>query len=714
MELYITEKPSVARGLVDYFNKNGASFKPMEDKKGYFDANQKIAISWCFGHLVYLEKPSTYDEKWKSWNRSTLPIIPEQFRFKKSVYKEASAQFNKLKALIKDSTTIIHCGDPDREGQVLVDEVLMLCKATAKVKRLLLNALDDKSISEALGSMTDNQKFKGLSLAGDARAYIDWLIGMNLTRLITSVGREKNFTEVIRIGRVKTPVLSMIINRELEIQNFVVKPIWSLRPTMNLGGDKPVQVSYPKKFDTKEEAEAIQKQIEHKPCELITLEEKRVEEKIKELYNMDTLQTEVNKRLGLTPKETAKILQSLYEKKLTTYPRSDCKYLPEGQLNDCYVILDHLAQANLFDVAIVPPEKGMIEKPIPFNDKKITAHHAIIPTTKPLTEISEQELAVYKIIAEKYASMFMDPFTYDKTTATFKVNDDITLTLNVKNVVKEGYKQLSSMSASVKEESDTDEKEVTGSFVLEKGKIYMADACYVNEGKTKPPKRYTAGSIIQAMTNITSPDKELAKKLKEVKGIGTPATRSDIVDQLIKENYVALQKKNLVPTQLAIDMFPMFPKEFQNAEYTALMELELDKVQSGELTQQQVLENVVTYIKSLLATSDTLNHNVKAQGFTCPVCKTGVLKRKHWKYDNGDEITYYRCDNEACKKQLPCDSKKNPMYIKCDQCGGNIIEKHGQYGFYYGCGNYPNCKHVIKAKDWNEYKKKNTVKDAFK
>ncbi len=697
MQVYITEKPSVAKALVEYFNKNGANFKLTKDRGSYADTDQKAAITWAVGHIMGLYQPKQYKEEWAHWNIHDLPILPDDYKFKKYVKANLKKRYAAIKALVESATTVIHAGDPDREGQVLIDEILeSIKKAPKTVKRLKLNALDDKSIKEAMQSIDDNAAYKGLNRAGNMRSIIDWLIGINLSRYFTMVAKKGGYGSTVNVGRVKTPTLAMIVKREKEIQNFKESLYYKLTPILEIDGQQvPVTMNNLTKFDRKEDAEVIAQSIHSAIASVESVDRKEVVQTVNELYNMDTLQIEAAKAFNYTPKQTAEILQTLYEKKLTTYPRSDCKFLPEGQLADAPKILKQIQEAQILPVRLNSIPDRIYEAPKPFNDKKITAHHAIIPTTLAVKDcfaaLSSDEQNIYRLIATKYASMFFEPHKYNQETILFTVNtdDEYTLKLTLKNITHEGWKALYRKDVAEKEPNDD---AIEGSFQIEESSVYTIIDSRISEHTTKPPKRYTPGSIIQAMTNITSDDPDLAKVLKNVKGIGTPATRATIVDELTSSGLITVEKKYLVPTRESMKLLDFIPDEVKSAEYTALMELDLDALQNNEISEFDLIQKIEGFIRTVLEQKQTVI--VFDQSFPCPICNKGHLIFKQYRKDD-DLIRYFRCSNEECNHTFPAHPDKElPEYVKCPACEqGFIKEKRSKSGnVFYGCSNYPACK----------------------
>ena len=694
MQLYITEKPSVAKALVDYFNKNGADFK--RTKGSYIDSTQSAAITYAAGHLLFLYTPDRYCSDWKAWRFDTLPLIPPGMTFKKAVYSNKKEQYAIIQELLKQATTVINVGDPDREGQLLVDELLTHTKGKI-IKRLLLNALDDESIKKALNALDDNQKYAGLSKAGECRSYIDWLIGMNFTRFFTLKAREGGFRNVMLVGRVKAPTLNLIVERYLEIKNFKKRIYYTVHPYINYRGQE-IPLSYDEQFPTLDAAKEFISSLEGKNAIVQKVESEVVRETIKELYSLDTLQIDANNQLDFSAKETLDILQSLYEKKFTSYPRSDCKFLPESQQKDSPKIVEGLNQ--IFDLNIPQPHLSEIQ--IPFNDKKITAHHAIVPTGELPTQdkLSENEWKLYLLIAKKYASMFFNPFTYQRERISFSM-EGTALTLSIKNIVDAGYKEIYADDTSKQE--DKEESEITGKFVFIKGQEFPIIKSEAIKRETRPPKYFNEGSIIKAMSSISSEDQELSSKLHEIKGIGTPATRATIIEELIKENLVQTEKKNLIPTEAGIQLISLIPQEIKKADYTALMELKLDEVESGDVKLDALIQETLQFIEKIIQSNK--NIQFEDRSVYCPICKNGYLHLKQYTKD-GKKIQYVRCSNELCGKTFPAVKSKAKIVL-CPTCKAGYMQsrKNKTTGdIFYSCSRYPDCKQTMSEETFQKMK----------
>lgn len=703
MQVYITEKPSVARALVDFFNRHGGNFKKVD--KYFIDEKASAVVTWAYGHLMYLKAPKEYNPAWAAWKIDTLPIQPDHFNFKKGIRSEAKKQYQTIKSLLKDATTVIHAGDPDREGQVLIDELLEGFKGD--VQRILLNALDDTSIKRALDSLSSNKKYKGLYEAGNGRAYIDWLVGMNFTRFFTIKARYGGYTNTMRTGRVKSPTLNLIVQRWNEVQNFKSKTFWAAIPVVEINGDHILAKLHPATcFDNETDALMIRNKLLGQEAPVTSLKNKVVTEEIKDLYSLDTLQIEANKHLGLSAKETLDFLQDLYEKKYVTYPRSDCKYLPKSQFSESKDIINALNEKKVIPFPIPDPGSDM---PKPFNDEKISAHHAIIPTAviPDPAGVNDKQYDLYRLIVKKYASMFFPAYSYKKITLEMTACD-LNLVVTAKEDIEKGFKVLVR-----KTEKDTEKTISINTENIEKGALLKINSVDIQKGQTTPPELYTEGSLIKAMSGISSENKELAAKLKEVKGIGTPATRANIIAELLQEELIILKKKSVIPTDAGIQLINILPDEIKSADYTAEMEGKLDEVQAGKLQLDSVLSDTMGFISKVLDQNKALT--VVNKEYPCPVCKVGFLHYKYYKdKDTGEENKYYACNNKSCKqKYFPVGRGNKPKIVQCPKCNKGYFKtiKSKTGDIFYACSNYPKCRTTMNADDFAEIDKVSKKKE---
>lgn len=693
MDLYITEKPSVAEALAKYFNSTGANFK--KEKNCYKDTQKDIFITWAYGHLLYQNPPEAYNPEWKNWKLESLPMIPAAFR--KAPYAAKKEQYKAVTGLIKDANIIINVGDPDREGQILIDELLPLNK---KVKRLLLNSLDDGSIKKALDDIRNNKDFEGLSAAGDCRSEIDWLIGMNLTRFFSLKAREGGYTNVMNVGRVKAPTLALIVNREAEISSFNVQKYYNVFAYVKINGTLIKASIVGERITDKAEAEKIVAASKASELKVTDVFKKDNKQEIKTLYSLDTLQIDADKYFGLSADDTLKTIQKLYEKKYLSYPRSDCKYLPTSQFTDSPNLVMALNKAQLLDIKIPLPNL----RPSVFNDAKVSAHHAIVPTGK-IPDLSTLEKAakdLYLLVLKKYASIFFPIYEYESHKVIL-TNGKYEFTFTTKITVNSGwtalYKNMTSDDDAVHEQDD----EVEISTAVKAGTAYHVEKIELQDAETKPAKRYTEGSLIKVMNNIKGDTKEANDILTEIKGIGTPATRATVIKELIAGEQLLKKGKTLMPTEKGKKLISILPAIITKADYTANMEMLLNQLEAGKISKPKIIAEVTDFLGAIIKQKDTLK--IVNQDFPCPKCKKGFLMIKHYKDpDTNMVVEYAKCNNAECN-QITSAKNNKPKIITCPGCkkGFMVSRKNSKTrAIFYACSCYPDCKNILSEDDFNK------------
>ena len=649
MRLFIAEKPSLALAIA-----NGLGNKGKKD--GYFDCGNDI-VTFCFGHIMQQCSPDEYDEKYKQWKMETLPILPEKWKLK--VTPSCAKQFKIIKELVKKAEIIVNAGDPDREGQLLVDEVLneLGVLQTKPIKRILLNALDEKSVRAALNNIRENKDFSGLRNSALARSRADWLIGMNFTRAYSIQAREAGYQQNFTIGRVQTPTAALIIRREKEIKNFKPVTYYNLivRWQSDTGTfdstwqvpDDFLEADPDGRILKKEALTAVWEKIQsnNSTGKIIQVEQKPGKTSQRLPYSLSSLQIEAGKIYGLSPQEVLDIQQSLYEKKLTTYPRSDCEYLPENQLSDIGCVMNNLK--SISDEIYQFVENADIKiRSRAWNDKKITAHHAIIPTTvKPdFSQLSSNEKKMYELVARSYIAQFYPPKTYLTTTVTVDSAGELFKTTGT--IIQEaGWTKL---YRNVENEKINESKLPN----LSQGKSVSAISSNIKEGITKPPARFTPATLIKAMKEIYKyvKDDSLKASLKDCSGIGTEATRANIVELIQNRGYVKLESKNLVPTDLGLLLFEVVDENMLYPDITAVWERDLDAISRREMPIREFMEKQQGYINTLLA-------NLQ---------KTTI--------------------------------RQSASKVSCPECGKNMRRIKGKSGYFWACTGYPVCKKTFNDK----------------
>ncbi len=707
MRLYIAEKPSMARELA-------ACLKNPKKGNGFIETDGGI-VTWLIGHVLQQVEPAAYDPKYKSWRAEDLPIVPEKWKLE--VNPATEKQFQIVKTLIERADEIIHAGDPDREGQLLVDEVLDFVGNRRPVKRILLNALDETSIQRALADLRKNSEFFNLKQSALARSRADWLIGMNLSRAYTLAARRHGYDLVLPVGRVKTPTLALVVRREREIQNF--KPvdfynIWGTFEHVNgtfVAKFQPTRINKmyydsEERLISKEKAEELLEKFLDEPHNAQLYSRKTTERKESQPlpFSLSSLQIAAGKMFGYSPQQVLDAAQNLYEKKLTTYPRSDCEYLPTAQFSDAPTILKHLARIGDESLKNLATHADNTITSRAWDDKKISAHHAIIPTQKPLTiQLPIVELNVYKLIAKNYAVQFYPIHIYDETAITVRYKIEI-FSARGKVVKQLGWREFY-VAPKVK-----DSDEVEGVLPpMQTGDSLISKGAEIKPGKTTPPKRFTPSSLVQGMKNIHNYVKrpESVKMLRDVYGIGTEATRATIIDELIQRGFLKVVKKSLQPTERAYLLIDALPDELTYPDETAIWEDKLHSMSNGYGDLEFFLDRQVDFTEKLCAAAMTAKFAEPENIFKCPTCDGALVKR------HGKTGEFWACTNYPDCKTTFADDDGKPDFDgkirsarllkegapKCPTCGGALVKRHGKNGDFWGCTNYPKCRTTFDDKD---------------
>ncbi len=620
MKVCIAEKPSVAREIALIL---GA--KSRHD--GYYEGNG-YQVSWTFGHLCTLKEPHEYNLNWKYWHINDLPIIPSRFGIRVISDSGVEKQFKILEKLIANATEVINCGDAGQEGEVIQRWVLHKANCKVPVKRLWISSLTEESIREGFQNLRNGEEFDKLYAAGSSRAIGDWLLGINATRLYTL--KYANGKQVLSIGRVQTPTLALIVNRQKEIDNFKPETYWELKTIY-----REVTFSATRgRFNKKEEGIAFLEQIKTAPFEIVSVEKKSGKEQPPRLYDLTALQVECNRKLNLSAEDTLRIIQSLYEKKLTTYPRVDTTYLS----NDIYKkVPSILGKLKPYENFIAPLLKNKIRKSKKvFDDKKVTDHHAIIPTGVLPSGLRYEEKQVYDLVARRFIAVFYPDCKVSNTTVMGKV-ENIDFKATGKQIIDAGWRVLYA-----KEKSSNDGV-ILPAFEKGESGEHQPDLA---EKQTQPPKYYSEATLLRAMETAGKQvdDEELRELMKE-NGIGRPSTRANIIETLFKRRYIAKEKKRLVATITGIQLIETIQNELlKSAELTGQWEKKLREIELGNFEVNQFmaeLKNMVVgivwdvkhrkNINKIEVVTDTsekkkaATKTAKTPNLTCPKCKKGVI-----------------------------------------------------------------------------------------
>lgn len=606
-KLFIAEKPSLARAIADVLP------KPHQRGDGFIRAGNGDIVSWCIGHLLEQAPPDSYDQRYKKWQISDLPIIPQSWVLlpKQNTHK----QFNVLAGLIRQANEIVHAGDPDREGQLLIDEVLNYCQISAElrqsVKRCLISDLNASAVEKSLNNLRSNRDFVPLSTSALARARADWLYGINMSRLCTIKGQNRGYKGVLSIGRVQTPVLGLVVRRDLDIDNFVSKPFYEVFAV--------IQTKHQEIFKAKwqpsetcapyqdEEGRLLVKGLAENVCERIKNQPALIENvsnKKKELappmpFNLSSLQIEMAKKNGLSAQDVLDICQSLYEKhKLITYPRSDCRFLPEEHLNQINGVIAAITN-NCPNLQEAISHADLTIRTKTWNDKKVDAHHAIIPTLRKAdtTRLTPNEFAVYTTVATQYLAQFYPNYRY----AELQIDVDIAkgkFIAKANQMLAEGWKQLFKSANAV----NSEEAEPLLTKLVKKGEqAQCIDAELINK-ETSPPKPFTDATLLSAMTGIARfvNDPEIKKILRETDGLGTEATRAGIIELLFKREFLVRQGKTIRSTDIGKQLINMLPTVMTVPDMTAHWESQLDAISQKSFSYHQFMGELTNSIYQLI------------------------------------------------------------------------------------------------------------------
>lgn len=639
LRLFIAEKPSLAREIAK-------GLQASQKGNGYFYNNSGDFITWCYGHILEQFAPDEYNAEWKEWKIEKLPIIPGTWKMK--VKDDCKKQFNTIKGLIAKADIIVNAGDPDREGQLLIDEVLEYVNNQKPVKRILLNALDEKSVLAALKDIRNNNDFTGLRESARARSHADWLVGINLSRAYTIMAQRSGYRDVIHIGRVQTPTLALVVRREQEINNFVPKDYYVLKATWQHTNGEIVSVWQPSDKSgidadghvlDKSSADIIFNKIKGSNARIICTENLPKKESPRLPYSLSSLQVEAGKKYAFSPKQVLDIMQGLYEKKLTTYPRSDCNYLPENQLSDSGEILMNLKAcfAHNKEISAAIQQTDNTRKSRAWNDKKITAHHAIIPTRSrcSLEDLNEDEQKMYELVAKSYCALFLPEHEYMSAKITLKAADEL-FQASGKTVLKAGWRILY---------GNTDENDTEKNLPLPKVSVdditHFADGC-IEGRQTKPPQRYTDATLLQSMKDIHKyvHNQNLKEKLKSLSGIGTEATRASIIDGLIQHGFLKKKNKYLIPSDVANAIIAILPPVITDPDTTAVWEDMLERISCNEISVSSFTKSQTDIITSLIALANKTNISgiVKPVG-KCPRCGRNIYETNK----------AFSCESQECK-----------------------------------------------------------------
>lgn len=666
MRLFLCEKPSQGKDI-------GRILGATQRGEGCLNGSGVI-VTWCIGHLVEAAAPEAYDKQLKRWSIEQLPIIPQHWRVE--VKPKTATQFKIVKALLAKTTQLVIATDADREGELIAREIIELCDYRGPIERLWLSALNDASIRAALGKLRPSAETLPMYYSALARSRADWLVGMNLSRLFTVLGREAGYDGVLSVGRVQTPTLKLVVDRDREIAAFVSVPYWAIDVSLSAGRQAFSAQWVPPDACTDDAGRCLQQPMAQQAAQQIhvastaqvfSVETERMREGPPLPFDLGTLQEVCSKQLGLDVQETLDIAQALYEThKATTYPRSDSGYLPESMLAEVPTVLDSLLKTD----PSLRPIMDQLDRSVlsrAWNDAKVSAHHGIIPTLEPanLATMSEKELAVYKLIRAHYLAQFLPHHEFDRTVANLSCGQQ-TLTAAGKQVVVKGWR-LVLAEPQPDEEGDTVARSQVLP-VLREGLACQVIGVDPKALKTLPPRPYTQGELVKSMKGVAKlvSDPRLKQKLKDTVGIGTEATRANIISGLIARGYLVKKGRAIRASDAASTLIDTVPAAIADPGTTAVWEQALDMIEAGQLTLDVFINKQAAWISQLIAQYGSASLSIKVpQGPACPQCGAPTRQR------SGKSGPFWSCSRYPdCKGTLPVESGTSKRVASRSRRGG--------------------------------------------
>ena len=622
MKLWIAEKPSVAKAIC-------SELGIIKKGTGFTVCTGDNTVTWCFGHLLGQAEPDAYTSEdipltkkgKKIWRIEDLPIFPTQWKLLVKNDKGVKAQIKTIKTLLTKADSIVNCGDPDREGQLLVDEILEFYGNRKPVQRFWVSAQDPASIRKGLKSLQPNSKFSGMKLAALGRSRADWLLGMNLTRALTLAYSTKEQRRLIAVGRVQTPTLALVAERDAAVRNFKPIPFFVIKAYLTEQGKSFTALWKPsdnqKGLDSEgrlidlSEAKRLLAEFCQEKTALVakaeTVQKKTVQPKA---YSLADIQLEASNRFGFTAQETLDTCQSLYEvHKIASYPRSDCQFLPESQHCDALAVLTSIGKTCPTLLGIVSKADPAIKSPT-WNDKKISAHHGIIPTRQEADweKLNDKEKKIYELIARRYVAQFYPEHRYDASSIKLKIREQ-EFSATGKRVTVQGWKTV---YRGFEEQSGTDaDKDGQILPAVSENQKVAIQKVDMNQEKTKAPAYFTEGTLIAAMEKIYTvvDNPEHKKLLKEGDGIGTPATRAAIITELKNKGYLEVKGKKIHATEVGVSLLKLVPSLVKNPVLTAVFERKLKEVEEGKAQLDSFLDSQKKFILQELAKAKKILEN---------------------------------------------------------------------------------------------------------
>lgn len=650
--LVLAEKPSVGRELAKVLN--------CHQKGNGCLIGGKYIVTWALGHLVTLADPEVYDERYKTWRSEDLPMLPEKMEL--VVIRETAKQYGAVKNLLKlpEVEEVIIATDAGREGELVARWILQKAGWHKPIKRLWISSQTERAIREGFANLKPGKEYERLYAAAQCRAEADWLVGLNVTRALTC-----KYNAQLSAGRVQTPTLALVVEREAEIKAFVPKDYWTVQATVKgFSMQWQDQNGQTRIFD-KSRAEAILVKIKGAVGEIVEVKKEAKKELSPLAYDLTELQRDANRRYGFSAKQTLNIMQQLYEKhKLVTYPRTDSRYISEDivptlpERLKAIAVGPYVGIVNTVLRTKLNPGKRLVD------NSKVTDHHAIIPTEEPvyLSKLRDDEAKIYDLIVKRFLAVLSSPFEYEQTTVRMRVGDEL-FSAKGKIVKAKGWRGIYSANESFEDEGDDEERDQTLPDVRQGEKLSVQTARLI-AAKTKPPARFTEATLLSAMEHPgkTIGDEKLREVIEAASGLGTPATRAEIIDKLFKSFYLERNGKEIYPTSKGIQLIGLVPPELKSAELTAKWEQQLTEISKGKAISQPFISGIRDYasklVRAVLGSEQTYHHDNLTR-VKCPECGKFLLQVK------GKRGEMYVCQDRECGYRQSISQTSN---ARCPNC----------------------------------------------
>ncbi|WP_223703038.1 DNA topoisomerase III [Sutcliffiella deserti] len=693
----LAEKPSVGRDIARVL-------KCTKKGNGYLEGDQYI-VTWALGHLVTLADPEAYDEKYKAWKLEDLPMLPNEAKL--VVIKKTGKQYSAVKAQLtrKDVKEIVIATDAGREGELVARWILEKANIQKPIKRLWISSVTDKAIKTGFQNLRNGKEYENLYYSAVARAEADWVVGMNATRALTT-----KYNAQLSCGRVQTPTLAMIAKREEEIHSFVPKEFYGMKAITENGFQLLWQDAKTKERRSfhKDLIERIYNQIKNKQASITNITKAEKKSYAPALYDLTELQRDANRIFGYSAKETLSILQRLYEQyKLVTYPRTDSRYLTTDMVETLKERVEAIRAHSYKSVA-----SKLLLKPIKsnksfINDEKVTDHHAIIPTEETilLSKLSDKEYKIYDLIVKRFLAILMPPFIYEQTTVTANLGTE-QFVAKGKTVISQGWKEVFGAVEDQEEGNDGYTDQLLPSLV--KGETLSIKKVEITTGKTKPPEPFNEGTLLSAMENpakfMEQADRDLIKTLGETGGIGTVATRADIIEKLFNSFLMEKRGKGLHITSKGKQLLTLVPEDLKSPALTAEWEQKLGMIAKGKLQKASFINEMKTYAKEIVQevkNSEQKFRHDNVTGKRCPDCDKPMLEV------NGKKGKMLVCQDRECGHRKNVSKVTN---ARCPKCRKKLELRGEGDGQMFACA----CGHREKLSTFQERRKKNDSKKASK